>query len=255
MRAAMRMPVSKPIVFVGPTLSTGEVEQILTAVCLPPAAQGAFIKAIHDHRPPVILLIDGVFQGEPAVRHKEILWAMAQGIQVVGAASMGALRAAELWRHGMIGVGVIYRWYRRFPLLADDAVAVLHAPAALDYRELTNSHVDLRMTIRAAQRRRLIDKCTGDRLRTAARSLGFRDRTLVNVVETAVSGPEPNCRRSELIEALVSCLAQQKKIDATAALHLVAKLAIRGEPRVQPTQFVKTTAFLRDLHHAGIELP
>ena len=252
----MRVPAGKPIVFVGPTLPVKEVERIVPAVCLPPAAQGAVIKAVHDHRPQAILLIDGVFQGEPAVRHKEILWAMAQGIPVVGAASMGALRAAELCRYGMIGVGLIYRWYRRFPLLPDDAVAVLHAPAALGYGELTKAHVDLRMTIRAAQRGGLIDKSTGDRLRSAARSLGFRDRTLAKVVETAMGGAEPNCRRPELGDALGSRIVHQKRIDALVALEFVAKLPGGGEQRVrQPLPFARTTAFLRDLYHAGIELP
>ena len=28
----------------------------------------------------------------------------------------------------MIGVGLIFRWYRRFALLPDDAVAVLYGP-------------------------------------------------------------------------------------------------------------------------------
>ncbi len=85
----------RPLVFLGPTLAVEEAEQILPATFLPPAAQGAFIAAL-EHRPSAILLIDGVFQGEPAVRHKEILWTMSRGVPVFGAASMGALRAAEL---------------------------------------------------------------------------------------------------------------------------------------------------------------
>ena len=41
-------------------------------------------------------IIDGYFERVPSVWHKEILWAMAEGIHVFGSASMGALRAAEL---------------------------------------------------------------------------------------------------------------------------------------------------------------
>ena len=48
-------------------------------------------------RPRQSLIIDGSFQSQPAVRHKEILWALSRGIPVIGAASMGALRAAELY--------------------------------------------------------------------------------------------------------------------------------------------------------------
>jgi hypothetical protein len=46
-----------------------------------------------------------IFDSTPAVLHKEILWAMDRGVGVSGAASMGALRAAELHWYGMVGVG------------------------------------------------------------------------------------------------------------------------------------------------------
>jgi hypothetical protein len=55
--------------------------------------------------PAAIGVIDGYFEVVPTVWHKEILWAMAQGIHVFGAASIGALRAAELDSFGMRGVG------------------------------------------------------------------------------------------------------------------------------------------------------
>ena len=47
-------------------------------------------------RPAIIGMVDGYFEVTPTVWHKEILWAMAQGIHVYGSASIGALRAAEL---------------------------------------------------------------------------------------------------------------------------------------------------------------
>ena len=78
--------------------------------------------------PRAIGLIDGVFERVLPVWHKEILWAMTQGIHVFGAASMGALRAAELHAFGMVGVGRIFADYRDGVLEADDEVAVLHGP-------------------------------------------------------------------------------------------------------------------------------
>ncbi|RUX68847.1 hypothetical protein EN904_03020 [Mesorhizobium sp. M7A.F.Ca.CA.001.07.2.1] len=53
----------------------------------------------------VIGLIDGLFESGPAVWHKEILFALDAGCRLLGAASMGALRAAECWQFGMIGIG------------------------------------------------------------------------------------------------------------------------------------------------------
>jgi hypothetical protein len=57
-------------------------------------------QATQSH-PAIIGLIDGYFEVTPTVWHKEILWAMAQGIHVHGSASIGALRAAELCSFGM----------------------------------------------------------------------------------------------------------------------------------------------------------
>ncbi len=57
-------------------------------------------------------LIDGAFAETRAVWHREILWALSQGIHVFGAASMGALRAVELAPFGMRGVGTVYRAYQ-----------------------------------------------------------------------------------------------------------------------------------------------
>ena len=68
-------------------------------------------------------IIDGYFENIPSVWHKEILWAMSQGIHVFGSASMGALRAAELAPFGMEGVGAIFEAYRDGWLEDDDEVA------------------------------------------------------------------------------------------------------------------------------------
>ena len=70
-----------------------EVAEVADAIWLPPAVQGSIVAAVQQFDPSVMLIIDGGFQSEPAVRHKEILWALSRGIPVIGAASMGALRA------------------------------------------------------------------------------------------------------------------------------------------------------------------
>lgn len=75
----------------------------LDAVFLPPASQGDVYRAAVK-RPAAIGIIDGRFHDTPAVWHKEILWALAQGIPVYGSASMGALRGGDgHLRHGRRG--------------------------------------------------------------------------------------------------------------------------------------------------------
>ena len=76
-------------VFTGPTLRPQEGQKELDAIYLPPVSQGDVYR-VALKRPFAIGIIDGYFDRIPAVWHKEILWAMAEGIHVFGAASMGA---------------------------------------------------------------------------------------------------------------------------------------------------------------------
>ncbi|MFF7403017.1 TfuA-like protein [Streptomyces murinus] len=74
----------------------------------------------------VVVILDGVYHHQLALRHKEILDAIDRDVILVGAASIGALRAVELESHGMIGVGQVFRWYREGIFDGDDAVSVAH---------------------------------------------------------------------------------------------------------------------------------
>ena len=82
-------------VFLGPSLPLDQARAILDAIYLPPVQQGDLLRLL-ELKPRYVGIIDGYFETVPAVWHKEILLAMSQGVHVFGAASMGALRAAEL---------------------------------------------------------------------------------------------------------------------------------------------------------------
>ena len=82
------------IVFLGPTLARSEAAEIVTADIRPPVALGDVYRAAKDD-PETIAIIDGVFHHQPAVWHKEILFALARGIAVVGAASSEASTVAR----------------------------------------------------------------------------------------------------------------------------------------------------------------
>ncbi len=102
-------------------------------------------------RPQAIVLIDGYYYSVPAVTHKELRYALDAGVRVLGAASLGALRAAEMAPLGMTGVGMVYEWYRSGVIDGDDEVAILHASAEHDYRGLTVALVELRHALEAPE--------------------------------------------------------------------------------------------------------
>jgi len=209
------------IVFVGPTLSVDEVRACLDAECRPPAAQGDVYRAALE-RPRAIGIIDGYFDGVPAVWHKEILWAMAEGIAVYGSASMGALRAAELNVFGMRGVGRIFEDYRDGRLEDDDEVAVLHAPAELGFRLLSEPMVSIRATLAKAVEAGLIGTAGQAAVVEAAKALNYRDRSWDRVLEAGgLDGAELEALRGWLPEGQVDL----KRADALSMLEVMASEA------------------------------
>ncbi|WP_159592967.1 TfuA-like protein [Chelativorans xinjiangense] len=233
------------LVFLGPTLPLAEAQPVLDAVYLRPAAQGDIVLAAHAFRPLAMILIDGQFEDRPAVRHKEILWAMAQGITMIGTASMGALRAAELHEFGMIGVGLIYRWYRRWALAPDDAVAVQSAPAELGFLPLTDAMIDLQATFSRLMRDKLISPEDRRKLTQTARNMNFRDRILKAVLRKAGWADDASDR-------LIGGMFRQKQHDALAALQIAPRLIVSGPPPVDWT-WRATNTFIRDLEAGGID--
>ena len=163
-------------VFLGPTLPAAEARRELKAVYLPPVSQGDVYRAA-ARGARALGIIDGYFDRVPAVWHKEILWAMAQGIPVYGSASMGALRAAELAAFGMEGVGKVFEAYRNGALEDDDEVAVVHGPAESGYRAVSEAMVNLRATLAAAADAGVIRARTQAALEAIAKGLFYPERS------------------------------------------------------------------------------
>jgi hypothetical protein len=161
-------------VFAGPTLSGEAVPAPIAR--FGPAALGSIFRAVeHGYRR--IGIVDGYFGNVPSVWHKEILWALSHGIDVAGAASMGALRAAELWPFGMRGIGRVFRLYRSGALTDDDEVAIVHAPEYLGFRPLSEAMCNVRFTLRRMVRKRAVDRDVARELAKGQKSLHFSERT------------------------------------------------------------------------------
>jgi len=213
------------VVFLGSSLALTEASAILPgAVFLPPASQGDVYRAIRDLRPDRVALIDGAFLAVPAVWHRELLWGLAEGVAIHGAASMGALRAVELAPFGMRGTGKIFEAYRDgiYPPFADafeddDEVAVVHAPREVGGAALSDAMVDLRETLAGAQAAGMIDASQRDRLAAAMKRRHFPERSQERLAETA---------RGMVGEAAAAWLAahpcSRKAMDARALLGLLA---------------------------------
>jgi hypothetical protein len=148
----------------------------------PPARQGDVWRALDDGAT-AIALIDGVFESQPSVWHHELLDALAEGVPVIGGASMGALRAAELHTHGMRGVGQIFSWYRDGTIIDDAEVALLHADAEHGFRALTVPQVNVRWSAE-----KQLPRAAARKVIEASARIFYQDRTPQRVRELLPPG-------------------------------------------------------------------
>ena len=100
---AMKYDPKIPIaVFLGPSLDRETARGILPANYYPPVRLGDVYRLLATGIQ-MVVIIDGLFYASTPVWQRELLAGLDFGITVVGASSMGALRAAELAPYGMIG--------------------------------------------------------------------------------------------------------------------------------------------------------
>lgn len=218
--------------FAGPSLYGSNIDMSGLDV-RPPAAQGDMLAAVRDGAT-AIGLIDGEFGQRAAVWHKEILLALDRGIEVYGASSMGALRAAECASFGMVAVGAIANAYLDGSLDDDAAVALTMAPAEMGSMPLTEPQVDAEATLAHLRNLGIIDAATHGDLVARVRTLHFTERT-----DDAML-----CDQPQLLAAYRQHHVSQKRLDAE---ELVRVLQTAGRRTKAPSFRIEPSVFWRDL--------
>lgn len=207
----------RTVIFLGPSLPAARGRAVAGAAQIElhePARRGDVYRAVRGGATR-IALIDGYFGAEPSVNHKEILWGLKEGCRFWGGSSLGALRAVELQRFGMVGVGLIFNLFLRGELDRDDEVAVTHAPRELGYTLLSDPLVHIRIAIEAAVGAGDLAAASGAAILGAAVAMPFEERTAERAVERSKVGDDV---RPAAIRALRRHWRDQKAIDAEAVI-------------------------------------
>ncbi len=177
--------MSRVVVFTGPTLDEDVIRTIAPNVeVVPPVAAGDLLR-LSLEAGDVVAIIDGFYFQSASVRHKEILDLLDRGIHVWGAASMGALRAAELAPFGMRGFGRIFDAYRNGEIDGDDEVAIIHAPQDMHYTKLTEALVNIRYACQAAVSEDLLTQDDYQLVMNTAAELPFFERSYSRIWQDA----------------------------------------------------------------------
>lgn len=211
------------VLFAGPSLA-GLTFELGDIELRPPAAHGDLASAVLQGAT-AIGLVDGYFDAVAAVWHKEILFALSHGVHVCGAASMGALRAAECAPFGMLPIGVIAQSYRDGSRDDDADVGLTHAPAELGYLPLTEPIVDVEATLARLDALGLLQPGERPDLLAYARSLHFSERTLESLFSPAWGE-----RGRELGALYRQHHVPQKQRDALELLEHLRRLGVRATP-------------------------
>ncbi len=202
------------VVFVGPSARAADRVSAPGIEWRPPIRRGDLaLLSLHVR---TVGIVDGEFDQSLAVAPREILELLRRGVDVVGAASMGALRAAELHESGMRGVGRIFRMYRDGLVDADDEVAIVFDPETL--RPLTEPLVNVRCAVVRAERAGRLTASVAAAIIAAACSLPYRARTHRRILSEAGAA-----LGTDLVP-LAPILDQhdQKRIDARLLFRTVA---------------------------------
>ena len=214
----------KAIVFFGPSIAESEVRRLAAVTHAPPIKRGD-LAAVEDYD--VFVILDGEFGQNMSVSPKEILAVLERGKTVIGAASMGALRASELDRSGMIGVGWVYDYFRRCAVRRDADVALVYSP--FDFRPMTVPMVDLEYWMELASAAELIRNKERAVVLKAARNIFFAERTpdrLMDALRRVIG--------TDTLDSLLACsggtIPNVKAVDAAEAVRLSASLTERREP-------------------------
>ena len=180
--------MGKPIIFLGPSLSHEKARKIFDADYRPPARKGDFLRlaaADFDAVEMAIGFVDGVFlQDYPPTPIEVYHLAKKNGVLLVGAASLGALRAVELEKFGMVGIGKIFQLYKTGKVNADDEVAVTFASEG-DYQLQSEAMIDIRYNLYLAHKKGVINEKAKSMLVRLAKEIYFPHRKYTYILEEA----------------------------------------------------------------------
>jgi hypothetical protein len=236
----------KTTVFLGPSLPLELAHQCCDARFLPPASRGDITRAIADGSN-VIVLIDGLFGDRPSAMHKEILWGLSREIIIIGAASMGALRAAEMADLGMVGHGAVFEAYRDGRCQDDDHVAVLHAPADLGFISLSDAMVDIAFALAGLQESGVIGAAEAALANSFALATHFSARSLLHSLAAAIGEPQATVLATHPDTRIGS--RGRKATDTIETLQMLDALAVTAKGNVPPP--FQATRYLKSLTRFG----
>lgn len=167
----------------GPSLSHEKARKIFQADFRGPAKKGDLLRASGDiDDSTIVCLVDALFLQDYPPSPIEVYQLMLnKNIKLYGAASLGALRAVELEKFGMIGMGKIFELYKKGKLTADDEIAVTFVEG--EHQLQSEAMIDIRFNLFLAHRMGIINEITKKTIAKVAKNIYFPYRNYTDILD------------------------------------------------------------------------
>jgi TfuA protein len=238
------MSTSKPIIFIGPSLNHDKARKIFQADYRGPAKKGDLLMLSastfsNSGKEPNAInfvgLVDGLFLQDYPPTPIEVYQLLSnKNFRVVGGASIGALRAMELEKFGMVGIGKIFELFRNGTTDADDEVAVTFHQGAGECIQ-SEAMVDIRFNLFVACRKKIITERVKRIIARTAKSTYFPHRNYTDIVEQA---------RSRFPE-------YSKQLDSFSIYINENRLSLKEHDAIKVVEYIKE-AYERDQNRSKI---
>ena len=213
---------SKPVIFLGPSLSREKARKILDADYRLPAKKGDLLQLILKEVN-IVGLVDGYFlQDYPPTPIEVYNLVKKRDVKVFGSSSLGALRAVELEKYGMMGIGKIFRLFRDRILESDDEVAVTFT----DYTNYkSEALIDIRYNLFLAQKYNFIDSITRKSILNVSKQIYFPYRTYEDILDKCkLKYPEIKSQIESFRSYILKNKVSLKERDALRLLKLIKSI-------------------------------
>ncbi len=168
-------------------------------------------------------MVDGYFlQDYPPTPIEVYNLVRKRNVKVLGSSSLGALRAVELGKYGMIGIGKIFRLFRDGILESDDEVAVTFT----DYKNYkSEALIDIRYNLFLAQKYKIIDNMTGRSILKISKQTYFPYRTYEDILDKCkLKYPEIHSQLESFRDYVLNNKKSLKEMDAVRLLKRIKSI-------------------------------
>ena len=219
--------MNKPIVYLGPTLSREEAIKILDADYRDPAKKGDFLMLSRDSdEKKYVGFVDGVFLHDYPPSPIEVYHlATRKNIELIGASSLGALRAVELEKFGMKGIGKIFQLYKNGIINADDEVAVTFVRENNILQSV--AIIGIQFNLFLAYKKGIITNQTKKRIAKIAKNIYFPFRNYEDIIKLTQQQFPPIYNELESFRSYI--LKNRDSLKARDAIKLLKYLKTMSE--------------------------